>query len=135
MRGLAVCYGIVTMAALLGSCATLQRREAQQMETILSAAGFQQKPADTTDKVAHLAGLTPDKVVSFVKDGKRVYAYADPTGCHCLLVGDEAAYQRYQKLANAPQIAEEQGIAAKVNEEDADDAGTSWEYADGPLWW
>lgn len=135
MRNWVKCFGIVTMAFLIGSCAALQQRQARQMEDILAEAGFQRMPADTADKAAHLNGLTPDQVVSFVKDGKRLYAYADPTGCRCLLVGDEQAYQRYQQLVDAPQIAQEQAIAKKVNEDGADDAGTDWEYANGPLWW
>ena len=66
---------------------------------------------------------------------RRLYAYADPTGCNCLLVGDAQAYQRYQQLVDVPEAAVEAEVASKVNEEDADDAGTDWEYANGPLWW
>jgi hypothetical protein len=126
---------MVAMVLLVGSCAAMQQRQARQMEEILAEAGFRRKPADTADKVTHLNGLKPDQMVSFVKDGKTLYAYADPTGCHCLLVGDEQAYQHYQTLVDAPQIAQDQEMAAREKEDGADDAGTDWEYANGPLWW
>jgi len=135
MRSWLKCFGIVTVPLVIASCAAMQQRQARQMEAILAEAGFQRKPADTADKVAHLSGLKPDQVVSFVKEGKRVYAYADPTGCHCLLVGDEQAYQRYHQLVDAPQIAQDQEMAAREDEDGAEDAGTDWEYANGPLWW
>jgi hypothetical protein len=127
--------GILVAVILAAGCATIQRREARQTESLLAEAGFQRKPADTADKVTHLGNLAPHKIVSFTKDGKQLYAYADPTGCKCLLVGDAQAYQRYQQLVDAPETAVEADIARKVDEEDADDAGTDWEYSNGPLWW
>jgi hypothetical protein len=66
---------------------------------MLSAAGFQQKLADTPEKMAHLQTM-PQQDVTGHKDGdKPRYVYADATYCQCLYIGDEAAYQRYRQLA------------------------------------
>jgi hypothetical protein len=130
MRELARHFGIVAVALLVAACAAIQREEAQKTESILSAAGFQMRLADTPARVAHLSTLTPLKLVPHLKDGKLLYVYADPKSCRCLLVGDEQAYQRYQQLAFKQQLAQEQVMAAEMNEDAAMDWGL-W----GPFWW
>jgi hypothetical protein len=130
MRETAKCLGIVALAILIGGCAAMRREEAQKTESILSAAGFQMKPADTPDRIAHLSTMTPRKIVPHTKDGKLFYVYADSKGCNCLFVGDEQAYQRYQQLALKQQLAQEQLMAAQMNE----DAAMNWGLW-GPFWW
>jgi hypothetical protein len=120
----------IVTAALLAGCAAIQAREAEQKESVLSAAGFQMKLADTPERVAHLQQLTPRKIVPHMKDGKLLYVYADPTGCKCVYVGDQAAYQRYQQLAIQQQLAQENMMAAQMNE----DAAMNWGLW-GPFWW
>jgi hypothetical protein len=130
MRETAKRIGILSMAILLGACAAIQRDEAQQKESILSASGFQMKPADTPERLAHLKTMTPLKLVPHMKDGKLLYVYADPVSCKCLFVGDEQAYQRYQALAIKQQLAQEQMMTAQMNE----DAAMNWGLW-GPFWW
>jgi hypothetical protein len=130
MREMAKRLGLLAAAILIGGCAAIQREEAQKTESILSASGFQMKPADTPDRIAHLQSLTPLKVVPHTKDGRLVYVYADPKSCKCLFVGDEQAYQRYQALAIKEQLAQEQMMAAQMNE----DAAMNWGLW-GPFWW
>jgi hypothetical protein len=115
---------------LLCGCAAMERQDARKTESVLSAAGFQMRPADTPDRLAHLKTLTPLKLVPHMKDGRLLYAYADPKNCRCLFVGDEAAYQRYHQLALQQQIAQEQLMTAQMNETAAMNWGL-W----GPLWW
>jgi hypothetical protein len=131
MREMAKCTGVVSVVAvLLGGCAAIQREEAQQTESTLSAAGFQMKLADTPERLAHLQTMRPLKVVPHLKDGKLLYVYADPTGCKCLYIGDEQAYQRYQALAIREKLTQEQMMAAQMNE----DAAMNWGLW-GPFWW
>jgi Tfp pilus assembly PilM family ATPase len=130
MREMAKRIGVLSMAILLGGCAAIRREEAQHTESTLSAAGFQMKPADTPERVAHLQSMTPLKVVPHMKDGKLLYVYADPKSCKCLFVGDEQAYQRYQALAIKEQLTQEQMMAAQMNE----DAAMNWGLW-GPFWW
>jgi hypothetical protein len=129
MREMAKQLGLVTMVVFAG-CAAIQREEAQQTESLLSAAGFQMRPADTPERLAHLQTLTPRKIVPHMKDGKLLYVFADPTSCRCVYVGDEPAYQRYQQLAIKQQLAQEQLMAAQMNE----DAAMNWGLW-GPFWW
>ncbi len=131
MRGMAkqLVSGLVTMVVFAG-CAAIQREEAQQTESLLSAAGFQMRPADTPERLAHLQTLTPRKIVPHMKDGQLLYVFADPTSCRCVYVGDERAYQRYQQLAIKQQLAQEQLMAAQMNE----DAAMNWGLW-GPFWW
>jgi hypothetical protein len=130
MREMARRLGLLAAAILIGGCAAIQREEAQKTESILSASGFQMKPADTPDRIAHLQSLTPLKVVPHTKDGRLLYVYADPKSCKCVFVGDEQAYQRYQALAIKEQLAQEQMMAAQMNE----DAAMNWGLW-GPFWW
>jgi hypothetical protein len=130
MREMARRLGLLAAAILIGGCAAIQREEAQKTESILSASGFQMKPADTPDRIAHLQSLTPLKVVPHTKDGRLLYVYADPKSCKCVFVGDEQAYQRYQALAIKEQLAQEQVMAAQMNE----DAAMNWGLW-GPFWW
>ena len=117
------------MAVLvLGSCATLEQR-VTETEQLLAAAGFRQRPADTPERLAHLQSLPPQKLLSQTRDGKVYYTYPDPEFCHCLYVGDEPAYQQYQKLSVEKKIARAEENAAMMNE----DAAMQWEMW-GPWW-
>ena len=111
------------MALLLAGCAAIQRREAQNTEQLLAAAGFQAKPADTPEKLANLRTMPPRKLVSQAKDGNFVYTYADPDYCQCLYVGGPQEYSAYQRLAVEKEIAQERREAAM-----------DWDMW-GPWWW
>ncbi len=112
----------LAVALSLTGCAAIQKQDASQTEQLLSAAGFQMKLADNPQKLAHLQTLTPLKLVPHSRDGQVYYVYADPQFCNCLYAGDQAAYQRYQQLAVAQNIAKDQMMAAQMNE----DAAMNW---------
>ena len=79
-----------------------------QTEELLAAAGFDQRLADTPEKLAHLQTLTPArKLVAQERDGHLYYVYADPDLCKCLYVGTAAQYEqaRKKKLANDEVVA------------------------------
>jgi len=104
------------------------QEKAQAMEPLLSAAGFRMKLADTPEKLAHLQTLPAMQLVPHEKDGKVFYGFADPVVCKCLYVGDQTAYQQYQKLAVQKELADEQREAASMNE----DAAADWSM--GGFW-
>ena len=110
-------------ALLLAGCAAIQRREAQDTEQLLAAAGFQAKPAETPEKLANLRAMPPRQLVARSKDGNFVYTYADPDYCQCLYVGGPQEYSAYQRLAVQKEIAQEQR-----------DAAMDWGMW-GPGWW
>ena len=117
------------------SCATIRTSEAQQVDSLLAAAGFKMLPADTPEKEEMLNSLPALKLQYRVKDGNPLYFYADPYNCKCVYTGDQAAYDRYEKLAQEAAIAEEEQQAALMNEEAAMEMN-SWDWLGGPWgWW
>lgn len=122
---------LLAFTTLLGGCASMQADRARSTEALLAAAGFEVKLADTPDKIAHLKTLTQNKLVPHQKDGGIVYVYADATTCKCVYAGSEADYQRYQQLAVQKQIADDQRMAAEMNE----NAAMNWGmWGPGPWW-
>jgi len=121
---------LVALSLSVTGCAAIRAHQAVETEQVLAAAGFQVKPADTPEKLAHLQTLTPRKVVRYSRDGQPQYVYADPETCKCLYVGDEQRYQKYQELSLQKKIADEQMSAAQTNW----DASINW-GAWGPLGW
>jgi hypothetical protein len=121
---------LVALGLSVTGCAAIRAHQTVETEQVLAAAGFQVKPADTPEKLAHLQTLTPRKVVRYTRDGQPQYVYADPETCKCLYVGDEQRYQKYQALSLQKQIADEQLSAAQTNW----DASINW-GAWGPWGW
>ena len=113
---------LVALSLSVTGCAAIRAHQTVETEQVLAAAGFQVKPADTPEKLAHLQTLTPRKVVRYSRDGQPQYVYADPETCKCLYVGDEQRYQKYQELSLQKQIADEQRSAAETNW----DASINW---------
>ena len=119
-----LCLTVVVSVMLLTGCAALEKQETRSTEQLLSAAGFDIKPADTPEKLANLQAMKQRKVVRReTKDGRLQFLYADAAVCRCVYVGDEQAYQRYQDLAVRQQIA----IADQEAELDAS-MDTPWAY-------
>jgi len=107
------------LACGLGACAAQQARE---MDGMLAAAGFQVRPANTPEKLQQLKTLEPRVLLQTQRDGAPYWVVADPTVCQCLYVGNEAAYQRYEQLKLRKEYADEQLMAAEMNE----DAAMNW---------
>ncbi len=107
---------LIGFAVMFTACAAIQNRDAIEMERVLAASGFQMRFADTPQKLDHLKSMTQRKLVLHKRDDKIYYVYADATSCKCLYVGNEKAYQGYQKLSIEKNIAEHQRMAAEMNE-------------------
>ena len=125
-------FVLIGFTVTLAACAAIQNRDAMDTERMLAASGFQMRLADTPQKLDHLKSMTQRKLVPHQHDNKIYYVYTDATFCQCLYVGNEKAYQRYQKLAIQRQIADEQRQAAEMNQ----DAAMNWDTW-GPWgpWW
>ena len=67
--------------------------------------------------------LTPLTIMPKEKDGNAFFVVADPYACKCLYVGDQKAYDSYQKLALKQEYAEDNLEAAEMNEDAAMDWG------------
>jgi hypothetical protein len=106
---LAAAAALAIVALVLQGCTVPQN--VARMEALMIKAGFQVRRADTPERLAHLKTLTPLKLVRHDRDGMPYYVYADPDGCQCVYVGNEAAYQQYSKLAQESQAAAVQQLA------------------------
>jgi hypothetical protein len=93
---------------LLAGCAANQEQEAQEMEHLLIAAGFQMKLADTPQKLAHLKTLSQLEFIRHEREGQVNYLYADANDCKCIYKGDEKSYQRFRVFARQQKLAREQ---------------------------
>ena len=135
--------GFVRVASLLttllvGGCSTVGRivrqEGATRTEQTLAAAGFHIEPADTADRLAELHATAPFEIVVKRRDGKEVYAYADPVRCRCQYVGDAQQYAEYQRLQDEDLIAAEDQQALAVGQYDETHVGSRGPFA-SPWWW
>jgi len=115
-------FGVVGVAAILAGCAGLQAADARSAQRVLTAAGFEARPADSPEKLAHLQSLPARKVLVQEQNGQRQYVYADPASCRCLYVGGE---EQYRRLREQQQAAADRFFAVESTE-DARDWG-AWQ--------
>jgi len=118
-RSSPVPIGLLVGLVFVAGCSLFQpspQAKADRMEPLLIAAGFRVLSADTAAKLAHLQRLQPLTITPRPHHGTLRYAYADPYVCRCMLVGDEHAFQKYQRLAVENRIADEEREAAMMNE-------------------
>ena len=103
----------LTMLAALYGCASY---EAQNKETLLSAAGFRTRTPTTPQQQAMFNRMVPYQVERRVRNGKVLYTFADKQK-NLVYIGGESEYQRYKQLGLQQQIAQNQLEAAQINEE------------------
>ena len=118
-------FSLTPLAALLAltGCASVG---APEKEGQLAAAGFVRMQADTPQKVAKLRALPQNTIVYAQRKKGNYYIYADAAGCGCALVGNDAAFQQYQQIRAANNIAQMQETTALLNAEAAADWGGAW---------
>ncbi len=118
---------------LLAVCAAVSAcNPVQNKEDLLAAAGFNLVPANTPQRQASLASLPPHKFVHQTRNNTVVFIYADPTICHCLYVGNQAAYDRYSQEVFAKNLANEQQMTAQIDEGEWNSWGLAWGYVIRP---
>ena len=121
---------LLLLAVLVG-CASWN---AQNKESLLSAAGFRSRTPSTPNQQAMFNRMTPYKVERRIRNGKVLYAYADKQN-NVVYLGGENEYQKYRQLALQQSIAQDQIEAAQINEDASmyQDFGPYW----GPwnIWW
>jgi len=118
----AVFFLIATFSAALFGCGSIQpqppapQQQAEQIEPLLSAAGFRMLPADTPERQKQLESLLPLQVQYYIgKTGNLHYYMADPYLCKCMYIGSEKNYQNYEKLKLNEQFEEREGEISRQN--------------------
>lgn len=99
---------LVLIALILAGCASLEARHTRDLEQMLTDAGFQMRAADSPEALAYLQTLPARKMLVGSADGTPQYAYANPTGCQCLYVGNELHYEELRKLQRDRALAADQ---------------------------
>jgi hypothetical protein len=92
---------LAILLMVLAACSTTKSPSARSVESDLMSAGFQALVPNTPKKQEAIKRLKPRQLVETSRNGKPYYWYADPEGCGCVYVGSEAAYRRYDTLAQA----------------------------------
>jgi hypothetical protein len=91
-------------------------QKAEQIEPMLTAAGFRMLPADTPERQQRLATLAPLEVNYYIgKTGTLHYYMADPDYCKCMYIGSEENYQKYDKLKLDQQFEAKEGVISREN--------------------
>jgi len=102
-----ITFALLGTLVTLSGCASVRQREAADTERLLTAAGFQQRLADSPEGLAHLRTMPPLKLVARNEDGRVVYIFADPESCRCLYVGGAKEYATYQRLVLQQEVRRE----------------------------
>ena len=121
--GATAVIGAFLASAALAGCVSVG---AQETEGQLAAVGFVRQQADTPQKVAKLQALPQNTIVYAQRKKGNYYIYADAAGCGCAFVGNDAAFQQYQQIRAANNIAQMQETTALLNAEAAADWGGAW---------
>ena len=119
MRRITLVFVLVVSATLAG-CAESQQHRAKRLEPMLSAAGFLVMLPNTPARADELNSMTSAKMRCFSQGGKMHYWFADPVVCHCLFVGNEKAYQRYQQIKLQERMQQQAAETAMLNEDAAE---------------
>jgi len=119
----------LTGTILLAGCASMT---SSNTESLLSAAGFRARTPQTPKQQQIYAALPPYKVERATVKGKVFYVYKDEKS-GVAYVGREQEYQQYQQLAIQQQIAQDQYMAAEMQQE----AALDWYGGFGfrRIWW
>jgi hypothetical protein len=88
---------VLGLSVVLTACTN----PAETKENLLSSSGFKAMPPTTPAQIALLKSLPPHKLAKTTYQGQPAWAYADPTLCGCVYVGNQDAYNAYVKNAAA----------------------------------
>jgi hypothetical protein len=119
----------IAAAIVLAGCASMG---SSNTESLLSAAGFIVRTPQTPKQQQIYAALPPYQVHRATVNGKVFYVYKDEKA-GVAYVGREQEYQRYQQLAIQQQIAQNQIMAAQMEQQ----AALDWYGGFGfrRMWW
>ena len=119
----------VTGAILLASCAGMG---SANTTSLLTAAGFRARTPQTPKQQQMYAALPPYQVQRATVKGHVFYVYKDEKA-GLAYVGREQEYQQYQQLAIQQQIAQNQIMAAEMEQQ----AALDWYGGFGfrRIWW
>ena len=128
---------LAAVGALMTFSATMAAAQSgaiSDKESALAAAGFQARTADTPERQDMLSRLPPKKILLRTYDGVTHYVYADPKGCNCIYVGDDAAFQAYSKAQRQQANIDARELTAQTFADDRWDWGAWGGFGPGFGW-
>jgi len=133
MKALALVAAISVAALATAGCQTTAQQIGQKEDTLV-ASGFTMLQANTPARQAQLMQLPANQFVPKTNGDTTTYVYADPAVCHCLYIGNQAAYGAYKKTVLTKQLLDEQQMTALTYQNNWDWGRWDW----GPWgggWW
>jgi hypothetical protein len=90
-----------SISAVLGLSVVLMActSPTETKENLLASSGFRAMPPKTPAQLAVFKSLPPHKLAKTTYKGEPTWAYADPTVCGCVYIGNQDAYSVYVKKA------------------------------------
>lgn len=119
----------VCALTLSTGCTLFNQMGSASDEQLLTAAGFQSRPAQTAQQQNLLKTLTPYQVNTRTRGNITYYVYPDPKR-NLVFIGGPVQYQKYSKLAVQQGIAEDQMAAAAETQMLSYDEVGMWD----PFW-
>ncbi len=95
------------------------RQRTLETEGTLSSAGFRYVSGEKVANFERLSSSVPDRIRYYIDNGRFRYWFADPEFCRCMFEGDEAAYQRFERLKVAANNERSDRQAGQVHREGA----------------
>jgi aconitase B len=123
-KSISLLAAVGLMLAIAG-CTTPTAQVAQKGD-LLAAAGFQVRVADSPHRVDQMKRLPPNKFVTRVRNGQKVYLYSDPLACNCVYLGTQQNWDGYQQQLAARQMAKEEEISAAESQAEWDFGAWGW---------
>lgn len=111
------------------------RQRTLETESTLSAAGFRQVPIKSASEPGQVSSLPPLEIRYHIENGRFRYRFADPEFCDCVFEGDEAAYQRFERLRLAAEKERSDRQAGQVHREGAQQTALDSVSSKNPFRW
>ena len=111
------------------------RERVLETESTLSAAGFSQVPIKSASEPDQVSSLPPLEIHYRIENGRFRYRFADPEFCNCVFEGDEAAYQRFERLRLAAEKERSDRQAGQVHREGAQQTALDSVSSKNPFRW
>ena len=127
VSGILACLLVLCCMLGLSGCASM---DSSNQESLLTAAGFRIKTPQTPAQLQCYAEAPAYKVQRATVDGKTFYAYKDEKK-GVAYVGGDAEYQKYQQLSLQKEIAQDNIMAAQMNQTMAMNWYGAWGYGGG----
>jgi hypothetical protein len=111
------------------------RERVLETESTLSAAGFRRVPIKSAAEPGRVSSLPPLEIRYHIDNGRFRYWFADPEFCDCVFEGDEAAYQRFERLKVAAEKERSDRQAGQVHREGAQQTALDSVSSKNPFRW